>query len=106
MTDPDSFGNHYRRLIALRRQHEVISNGTIQPILEDQEGLIAYRREGKEEQLLCITSLLDQPETVNLEDIDGFAPVLSSYPDLQPCTDTLNLRPYESIVYLRNRKTK
>lgn len=104
--NPDSVWNHYRKLIALRKEHEVIASGTFIPLLEDVHGIIAYQRKGKEEEALVITSLLEEPKDIVLKDAEGWKPVLSSYQDLKPAESTMTLRPYESIVYLRPLKSE
>lgn len=104
--NPDSVWNHYRKLIALRKEHEVIATGTFIPLLENVHGVIAYQRKGEAEEALVITSLLDEAVTIELEDAEGWKPELSSYPDLQKAEKKMTLRPYESILYFRSRETE
>lgn len=99
--NPDSVWNHYRKLIALRKEHQVIQDGEFIPLPEEKEGVIAYLRRGKGEEALVITSLLDKEAEFTLPDAEDWKMVLSSYDDGQEASEHMHLRPYESGVYLR-----
>lgn len=103
--DPDSIWNHYRKLIALRKGHEVISNGTITPLDGHHPEVIAYLREGQNEDLLVITSLSDKPADIVLEEAgeSGWMPLISSWSEIQPAARTMTLRPFESIAWLKTK---
>lgn len=105
--NPDSVWNHYRQLIAIRKNHDSIATGTFTPLLEDVHGVIAYKRTGKDEEALMITSLLEEPVTISLDDAEGWHLELSSYVDGQNADQTMTLRPFESSLYFRpNEKTE
>ncbi|WP_306369840.1 alpha-glucosidase [Nocardiopsis sp. CC223A] len=44
LADPDSVFHHYRRLIALRKEHSVVVHGAYTPLLPDHPALYAYTR--------------------------------------------------------------
>ncbi|MCQ4088642.1 alpha-glucosidase [Saccharibacillus sp. JS10] len=52
--DPNSVLDLYRRMIALRREHPVMTLGTYEPILDDHEHIYAYFRENEQERWLVV----------------------------------------------------
>ncbi|MEU0492085.1 alpha-glucosidase [Nocardiopsis sp. NPDC006139] len=44
LADPDSVFHHYRRLIALRKEHPVVVHGSYTPLLPEHPALYAYTR--------------------------------------------------------------
>lgn len=101
VADPNSVYHHYRQLLALRKAHPIIINGTYQLLDADDNEVYAYLRKGTGESegqtLLVVANFTDQPVNRTYE---GFAfadgtLLTSNYPDA-PAEGTL--RPYEAIV--------
>ena len=70
--DPDSVFHHYRRLIELRHELEVVVDGDYRPLLPEHEQLFGYVRtlpgpEGSQ-QLLVLVNLSGEPVIVDLGD--------------------------------------
>lgn len=99
--DPNSIFSHYQKLIGLRKNHPSICEGIIEPVLEDHESVVAYRRKAEKEEALILTNLSDQKASIQLDDISGFVPALSSYDSLKEVNAQMVLEPFESIVYFR-----
>lgn len=99
--DPDSIFSHYRKLIALRKQYDVIANGDFAPLDMAHPSVLAYTRRTDREDLVVINNFYrkeaDWTCPVNL---DGFTCLLSNYADSRAETK-LHLRPYESLVLYR-----
>lgn len=102
--DPDSVFSHYRKLIALRKQYDVIAYGDFAPLDEMHPSVLAYTRQLDGEQLVVVNNFYrteaDWTCPINL---DGFTCLLSNYPDAAVQTK-LHLRPYESLVLYRAAK--
>ena len=102
--DPDSVFSHYRKLIALRKQYDVIAYGDFVPLDETHPSVLAYTRQLDGEQLVVVNNFYsteaDWTCPINL---DGFTCLLSNYPDAAVQTK-LHLRPYESLVLYRAAK--
>ena len=64
--DEDSVFHHYRRLIALRREHRVVVEGDVRFLLLDHEQLFAYVRGLGETRLLVVVNLSADPVEVDL----------------------------------------
>ena len=61
--DPDSVLSFYRKLIQLRKTHDIIVYGNYKPLMEEDENIFSYIRkfEGKELLVLCNFSEKEQP---------------------------------------------
>lgn len=100
MRDKNSIFYHYKKLITLRRQYEVIANGSFEPILMAHKKVFAYKRIWKGQTLLVINHFYKEETEVVLEDITGYRLLLSNYKE-RALEEKLCLKPYESMVYLR-----
>ena len=105
--DPTSVFEHYRQLIALRHAEPVVTDGEFELMLPDHPAIWAFVRRGPEAELLVAANF--SAETVKvplpLDSGWGAAPViLANLPDapLRPLPD-LELRPWESLVWRRDR---
>ena len=99
--DPDSIFAHYRKLIALRKQYDVIANGDFAPLDMAHPSVLAYTRRTDREDLVVINNFYrKEADWTCPVDLDGFTCLLSNYADSRVET-TLHLRPYESLVLYR-----
>lgn len=104
LKDPDSIFYHYKKLIKLRKELDIITYGNYELILEDDNAIFAYLRNYNNEKLLVINNfypvetIFKLPSTLNLNKYDSKI-LISNYKDSEENFNTINLRPYESIVY-------
>lgn len=99
--DPDSIFAHYRKLIALRKQYDVIANGDFAPLDMAHPSVLAYIRRTDREDLVVINNFYrKEADWTCPVDLDGFTCLLSNYADSRAETK-LHLRPYESLVLYR-----
>jgi trehalose-6-phosphate hydrolase len=104
LADTNSVFYHYKKLISLRKQYDIITYGDYQLLLEEHPDLFAYIRNGKDEKLLVINNfyakdaVFELPGDVQLEGYKADI-LLSNYLDSSSDTSLIHLRPYESIVY-------
>ena len=99
--DPDSIFAHYRKLIALRKQYDVIANGDFAPLDMTHPSVLAYARRTDREDLVVINNFYrKEVDWTCPVDLDGFTCLLSNYADSRAETK-LHLRPYESLVLYR-----
>ena len=103
--DENSIFNHYKKLIKLRKEYKVISEGKTIPILKDDQNVFAFIREYNNEKLLVINNFYGNECTIDLSNIDFDIKkskcLLSNY-DEAVLDNTLKLRPYESILLYNN----
>jgi len=101
--DPDSIFHYYKKLIKLRKEHDVIVYGTYDVLLDDHEQIYAYTRTLKKEKLLVILNFSDHrpefklPEDMICRDVEV---LISNYEQpKEPDVSSIKLRPYEAVVY-------
>lgn len=96
LADPDSVFACYRRLIALRKEHDVFVDGSFTLLYPENEDLFAYVRENAAQKLLVIANF--HGGTIRKPKIEGFGSaelLCANYSDETDC-----LRPYEARMYL------
>lgn len=115
MADPDSVWSYHRRLIALRKEHPAVAVGRIEFLFRECPGLLAYRRQYGEEEILVFNNLtgenLKLPEPVKLS---GWRPLIGNYEpagEWKEATDPgaesgakpalAGLRPYEAQAFIK-----
>lgn len=102
--DPESVFSYYRKLIALRKQYDVIAYGDFAPLSEDHPSVLAYTRRFHGEQLVVVNNFYRTEVDWNCPiDLNGFTCLLSNYADSSVQTK-LHLRPYESLILYRAAK--
>ena len=104
LDDEDSIFYFYQKLIALRKQYDIITYGNYELILGEDEQIFAYIRNGADEKLLVINNFygsetaFELPEDITFEGYHSEI-LLSNYKDSSKEFKRVLLRPYESIVY-------
>ncbi|WP_191566254.1 alpha,alpha-phosphotrehalase [Metabacillus idriensis] len=104
LQDENSVFYHYQKLIQLRKEIDLITYGNYELILEDDEQLFAYVRNGDGEKLLVINNFYEKEAVFTLPDhidAEGYNSeiLVSNYPDSADSFKEITLRPFESIVY-------
>jgi oligo-1,6-glucosidase len=104
MSDEHSIWNHYRKLIALRKQHPVIVYGRYQSYLDQHSDVFLYTRTLERECLVVIANF--SARTISLQvpaelQISGRC-LISNYEPVARLTETLELRPYEAFAMLHH----
>ncbi|NRZ07692.1 hypothetical protein DFR90_000153 [Clostridium beijerinckii] len=88
----------------MRKDYEVISNGSIKFILEENNKVLSYVRNLGDATVLVINNFYGESAKVEIPDeyADKSAKskiLISNYKDSSVLNKELNLRPFESIVY-------
>lgn len=102
--DKDSIFYHYQKLIQLRKQYNVITDGDFELILDNDKEIFSYIRTSGSEKLVVINNFYGRDKTFNLPShlhLEEFTSemLLSNYRDSGPFGREIQLRPYESLVY-------
>ncbi|CDQ18745.1 glycoside hydrolase family 13 protein [Halobacillus karajensis] len=100
--DPHSILNHYKKMICLKKKHDLFTYGTYELILPHDPQIFAYTRTLEGQTALVITNLtkeladFNSPYTLSTEDL-----ILSNLPvDVQVDRKNFTLKPFEARVYL------
>ena len=97
--DQDSILNYYRRLVKLRKEYAIISEGGIDFLDTGNEKVIAYRRTFGNEHMIVICNFSSSDESINEILSTSDARVLITNYD-SASNDRKSLRPYEALVWL------
>lgn len=103
--DPDSILNYYKKLIALRKEYSVISEGEIEFIYREHPQVLAYRRREEKtgQDLVVLANLTGSPADLGEDpDLTGYRKLIGNYKDEERTERGARreLRPYESAVYI------
>ncbi|WP_409272274.1 alpha,alpha-phosphotrehalase [Neobacillus sp. SCS-31] len=106
LADKDSVFYHYKMLIGLRKEYDIITHGDYKLILAEDQRIFAYTRSWNGETLLVVNNFygknaqFELPDDVRIEGVGGKASVLiSNYKDHPKDYRSFTLRPYESVVF-------
>jgi oligo-1,6-glucosidase len=102
VTDERSVWNHYRQLIALRKNHAVIVYGTYQSWLDQHPDVMVYSRILDEERLVVIANFSgrDVELTIPNELKTTGRCLISNYNPVEQLDGVVTLRPYEAFAIL------
>ncbi|AST91570.1 MULTISPECIES: alpha,alpha-phosphotrehalase [Sutcliffiella] len=104
LNEKDSIFYHYKQLIELRKQYDVITWGDFQLIYKNHPEIFAYVRNWQDEKLLVVNNFYGKetdftlPNEVDASNMQAEI-LLTNYDDSSINYKKLTLRPYESIVY-------
>ena len=101
LADEASIWYHYRDLIALRHDEDVLVYGDFELLLPDHEQFYAYRRTLDDETVLVVLNWSGESATFEpTVDLDTPASILASNYDGSPSRpEAADFRPYEAVVY-------
>lgn len=98
INDSNSIYNYYKKIIAIRKQKDVLIYGDYQLILDEDENIFAYLRKLDNDMILVICNFADKPVEYQLpEELDSLKKelLIGNYPDIfEAC-----LQPYEARMY-------
>lgn len=98
--DESSILNYYKRLIRLRKENPVISDGQIEFSDTKCDEVFAYRRFLCDDEIFVINNLSDKEITVDdIKWTDKCKRLIGSYDGAKADNGSIVLRPYESVVY-------
>ncbi|MGB5446728.1 MAG: alpha-glucosidase C-terminal domain-containing protein, partial [Psychromonas sp.] len=105
VTDQNSVFYYYQRLIALRKEVEVITTGDYSDLAPEHAQLFCYRRRSDKQTLICINNYYAQPVEYELPtdlNIQNGKYIIGNYPELvtEKVQRVIELRPYECRVLL------
>ncbi|WP_136608116.1 glycoside hydrolase family 13 protein [Paenibacillus dokdonensis] len=105
LKDPDSIYYYYKKLIALRKEHEVIVYGKYELLLPLDTQIYAFTRTLGDVCLLVILNFFGEEPELNLPSklhLSSKELLISNYPIKgdDELSTTVRLRPYESRVYM------
>jgi oligo-1,6-glucosidase len=97
--DPDSVFSYYKKLIALRKNYEIIVYGTYQLLLAEDENLYVYTRTLGEKTLLVLCNFSEEEQKLAIPESlrDRKCEILIGNYERSD-TNVKSLQPYEGLV--------
>lgn len=100
--DENSVFHYYRKLVHLRKEIPVFTDGVFHMLLEQDENIFAYERAGETEDLLVICNFYGETLPCPLDEKrEGMELLMHNYKD---AAESEMLRPYEARMYLRRKQ--
>lgn len=100
--DENSIFNYYKKLVALRKECDVIAYGDIQPLDETNPSVIAYERTYKDEKMLVVCNFYkSEVKWKSGKKLDDYEVLLSNYEEVDEEDGVIYLRPYEAVVLIK-----
>ncbi|MDN3955052.1 glycoside hydrolase family 13 protein [Sporolactobacillus laevolacticus] len=107
LVDPDSVFFHYQKLIALRKEKDILIKGRYELVDHDNTQVYAYKRIMDDQELLIVCNFYETPADLHYSEgtkEEDIGILISNYPDSPRALDHLLLRPYEAVVYEFNKR--
>lgn len=90
----------YQKLIRLRKKYDILTEGSFELLMKDHPHIFAFKRVWKHQEMIVYCNFSDQNLDYDKAVLYSQKKVLiSNYEDIQA-----QLRPYESIVYLQEKR--
>ena len=105
--DEDSIFSHYRKLVQMRKELDVIAYGSFEPLAEKHPSVLAYKRTYEGQELIVVNNFYGKDciwkSGLSME---GYRCILTNYADENPASKdgVWSLRPYESMVWYKETK--
>ncbi len=108
LADKDSVFYYYQKLISLRHELPVITDGVYELLDAENEKVYSYLRKGEKETLVVICNFTDEtveyemdPKAKELIQTKESSLVIANYKDApEQLTEKVELKPYEARVYM------
>ncbi|WED26002.1 alpha,alpha-phosphotrehalase [Vibrio sp. DW001] len=107
VSSPDSVFHFYKKLLSLRKNIQVITDGDYVDLMPDDKQIFCYARRNKEQTLICVNNYYTEPTECALPghiDLVNAQYLIGNYSDVLCLVveRELSLRPYETRVVLIN----
>ncbi|WP_198930005.1 alpha,alpha-phosphotrehalase [Exiguobacterium sp. AT1b] len=104
LDDPNSVFYHYKNLIALRKELDVLTDGDYTLLTPDSLDVWAYTRKTDREELLVVANFYGTETTYTIpEGFERVSVVSHNYDVPELDGTTLSLRPYEAIMFYKQK---
>lgn len=99
--DENSVFHYYKKLIALRKENDVIACGSYKPEMEDNTNVFAYSREYEGKKLFVVCNFYGTETKISLpEEFAGKEILISNYKDAK-AEKEVTLRPFETFAVIK-----
>ncbi|WP_452223896.1 glycoside hydrolase family 13 protein [Lacinutrix chionoecetis] len=97
--DPKSVLNHFRKMVKIRKENEVLVYGIYQILQEEHPEIYAYTRTLDNTQFLVLLNFTANHTSIQLPVVNTMYNVLiNNYEDIDKVNGAINLKPYQAII--------
>ncbi len=108
LKNPNSIFYHYKKLIQLRKNYDIITTGEYRPYAIEHPQLFVYERILEEERLLVINNFDDQEAVLPLPDewLNEYTSeqLLANTENVPALSSSMKVGPYDSYIFLLSKK--
>ena len=103
LKDEDSIFHYYQKLIAMRKDLDVIAYGDIEPLDQKNPSVFAYRRTYEGHEMIVAANFYGRDyEWKNAPELEGFEKILGNYEETEVTAEgAMKMKPYEAVVYYK-----
>ena len=103
LKDEDSIFHYYQKLIAMRKDLDVIAYGDIEPLDQKNPSVFAYRRTYEGHEMIVAANFYGRDyEWKNTPELEGFEKILGNYAETEVTAEgAMKMKPYEAAVYYK-----
>lgn len=103
LKDEDSIFHYYQKLIAMRKDLDVIAYGDIEPLDQKNPSVFAYRRIYEGHEMIVAANFYGRDyEWKNAPELEGFEKILGNYAETEVTAEgAMKMKPYEAAVYYK-----
>ena len=97
--DQNSVLNHFRKMVALRKDNLLLVYGNYAIIQDDHPTIYAYSRTLEDQQMIILLNFSELESSISLPNFDHNKEVLiNNYNELSIDENTITLKPYQAVV--------
>lgn len=103
LKDEDSIFRYYQKLIAMRKDLDVIAYGDIEPLDQKNPSVFAYRRTYEGHEMIVAANFYGRDyEWKKAPELEGFEKILGNYEETEVTAEgAMKMKPYEAVVYYK-----
>lgn len=98
LSNPNSIFYMYQKLIQLRKEHDVIIDGSFELFYPDHPQLFVYKRKLGQEEWLVVANFSKEIQALDWQGSAGQRVMISNYDDPKLDGEIIEVRPYEAFV--------
>jgi oligo-1,6-glucosidase len=97
--DHNSVLNHFRKMVALRKENLLLVYGNYEIIQDDHPTIYAYSRTLEDQQMIILLNFSELESSISLPNFDHNKEVLiNNYNEFSIDENTITLKPYQAVV--------
>ncbi|MGZ0016193.1 glycoside hydrolase family 13 protein [Yeosuana sp. AK3] len=101
--DPNSILNHFRNMIKLRKENEVLVYGDYELLAAENPDIYAFTRTLNNEKILVLLNFTNHDSHIELPEFEAInGVIINNYSTFEILKNTIQLKPYQAIIFKLN----